>query len=97
VTERTKLHISDLRAHVAEDFESNGTAPAVAIPLFQSDDLFAFAVYGIHRDGTRLDPDEIETLERLCEVAAQAYTGIELARYRASTNGASAVEARSFA
>jgi hypothetical protein len=82
VTERTKLHIRDLRKHVAAQFEGHGASPAIAIPLFQGDDLVAFAVYGIHRDGTRLDPDEIETLERLCDVAAQAYTGIELARYR---------------
>ncbi|MDQ2909020.1 MAG: hypothetical protein M3R44_06695, partial [Candidatus Eremiobacteraeota bacterium] len=81
-TERSKLQIRDLRTHVADEFEGNGAAPAVAIPLFESDDLVAFAVYGIHRDGTKLDPDEIDTLERLCETAAQAYTGIELTRYR---------------
>ena len=49
----------------------------------QPDELLAFAVYGIHRDGTKLDPDEVETLEYLCEVAAQAYVRIELLRYRA--------------
>lgn len=81
-TERTKLHLSELRSHVADEFRGE-SAPAVAIPLFQADDLVAFAVYGIHRDGTKLDPDEIETLEHLCELAAQAYTAIELARYRA--------------
>lgn len=86
-TERTRLHIADLRAHVAELFHEHGAAPAVAIPLFQSDALAAFAVYGIHRDGTKLDPDEIETLERLCEAAAQAYTAIELSRYRAIAGG----------
>jgi hypothetical protein len=84
VEERTKLHIRDLRTHIAEEFREYGAAPAIAIPLFQSDELVAFAVYGIHRDGTKLDPDEIETLERLCETAAQAYTGIELTRYRAA-------------
>lgn len=92
ITERTKLHINDLRKHVAEEFEGHGAAPAVAIPLFQGDALVAFAVYGIHRDGTKLDPDEIETLERLCDIAAQAYTGIELARYRSQTSGAPAME-----
>ncbi len=33
--------------------------------------------------GTELDPDEIDTLERLCDAAAQAYTSVELRRYRA--------------
>ena len=81
-TERTKLVIRDLRTHIADEFDSAGTAPAFAIPIFQGDELAAFAVYGIHRDGTQLDPDEIETLEHLCEVAAQAYVRIELLRYR---------------
>jgi hypothetical protein len=81
-TERTKLEIRDLRAHIAEEFQSAGTSPAFAIPIFQGDELAAFAVYGIHRDGTQLDPDEIEALEDLCDVAAQAYVRIELLRYR---------------
>jgi len=81
-TERQKLQVRDLRSHVAEQFESGGPCPALAIPIFQGDDLTAFAVYGIHRDGTKLDPDEIETLERLCDTAAQAYVRIELLRYR---------------
>jgi hypothetical protein len=92
-TERTKLQIRDLRTHVAEEFQGHGATPALAIPLFQSDALVAFAVYGIHRDGTKLDPDEIETLEDLCETAAQAYTGIELARYRAVASAMPSVEA----
>jgi GAF domain-containing protein len=82
-TERTKLEIRDLRKHVAQQFEGHGASPALAIPIFQGDELTGFVVYGIHRDGTRLDPDEIETLEHLCETAAQAYVRIELLRYRA--------------
>jgi hypothetical protein len=81
-TERMKLQIRELRTHVAEHFQPAGPVPALAIPVFQGDDLTAFAVYGIHRDGTKLDPDEVETLERLCEIAAQAYVRIELLRYR---------------
>ncbi|MDQ2663993.1 MAG: hypothetical protein M3Y18_08185 [Candidatus Eremiobacteraeota bacterium] len=52
-TERAKLHVADLRAHIAAEFQAEGGAPAVAIPLFQGDRLVAFAVYGIHRDGHR--------------------------------------------
>jgi hypothetical protein len=81
-TERQKLQVRDLRSHVAEQFESGGPCPALAIPIFQGDELTAFAVYGIHRDGTKLDPDEIETLEHICDTAAQAYVRIELLRYR---------------
>lgn len=82
-TERARLEIRELRSHVVEHFQSGGPVPALAIPIFQGDELTAFAVYGVHRDGTKLDPDEIEALEHLCEVAAQGYVRIELMRYRA--------------
>ena len=82
VTERTKLHLHEVGRHVAAQFEEHGGPSALAIPLFQGDDLAAFAVYGVHKDGTKLDPDEVATLERLCEVAAQAYVAIELALLR---------------
>ncbi len=83
-TERTKLTIRELGTHFHAEFEA-GRDPAIAIPIFQGDDLTGFAVYGIHRDGTKLDPDEIETLEHLCDLAAQAYVRIELLRYRATS------------
>ena len=57
-------------------------APAVAVPVFDGDDLSAFALYGLHRNGTKLDPDEIDTLEQLCSTAAQAYMRIENLKYR---------------
>jgi hypothetical protein len=82
-TERTRLDIRDLRRHVTAEFIESGTLPAVAIPIFRGDDLFAFALYGLHRDGTRLDPDELDILERLCETASQAYMRIENVRYHA--------------
>lgn len=82
LTERTRIHIHDLRKHVAAQFLDWGDVPALAIPLFEGDDLSGFAVYGIHRAGTKLDPDEVETLEHLCEVACQAYVRIQNVRYR---------------
>lgn len=82
-SERGRVHIRDLRKHVAAAFSEAGALPAVAIPIFRGDALFAFALYGLHRDGTRLDPDELAILERLCETAAQAYMRIENERYHA--------------
>ncbi len=82
VTERTRLHINDLRRHVAVEFSECGAMPVVAIPIFDGNDLFGFTVYGLHRDGTKLDPDEIDRLESLCETAAQAYIRIENLQYR---------------
>ena len=83
VTERTRLKLRGLRKHVAAHFTERGAAPAVVIPIFQGEDLTAFVAYGIHRDGTDLDPDEIDTLEHLCDTASQAYTRVENLRYRA--------------
>lgn len=93
LAERTRLFIGDLREYVAAPFRELGAAPAVAIPVFQGNRLTAFALYGVHRTGTKLDPDEVETLEHICEAAAQAYTGIELARYQGAAPTTLAVEA----
>jgi hypothetical protein len=92
MAEHTRLYLTELHARVhGASFES-GTAPAVAIPIFEGNSLTGFALYALHRDGTKLDPDELETLERLCETAAQAYTGIELAQYRSFTAPSLAAE-----
>jgi len=80
-TERARVQLRDLD----REYEA-----AIAIPIFQGNALTGFALYGTHRDGTSLDPDEVETLEHLCEAAAQAYTLIENARYRSALQPAPA-------
>lgn len=92
LAERSRIVIADLRVYVAESFRHLGAAPAVAIPIFGRNRLTAFALYGLHRDGTRLDPDEVGVLEHLCEAAAQAYTSVELTRYEGLAPGSLAVE-----
>jgi hypothetical protein len=79
--EKTTLMLNDLT-------ENPFGAPCVAIPIHQGPEMTGFAVYGIHRDGTALDPDELETLEHLCASAAQAYTYIEVSRYRLERSAA---------
>lgn len=81
--ENARIYLSDLT-------DNPFGHPWVAIPIRQGPEMTAFVVYGIHRDNTALDPDELETLERLCDAAAQAYTYIELSRYRADRAIASA-------
>lgn len=83
-SERTRLVVADLRKHVSAEFVEAGALPAVAIPIFRGDELLAFVLYGLHRDGTQLDPDETDALEHLCEAAAQAYVMVELRRYSQS-------------
>ena len=79
--EMRTLALSDLREHERHTalLEAGGS---IAVPIFQSNVLFGFVLYGTHRDTTALDPDEIAVLERLCERAAEAYTAIELAALR---------------
>lgn len=81
-TERARLHLRDLHQHVTAEFLETGAVPVVAIPIFDGDELHGFALYGFHADGTRLDPDEVDVLERLCETAAQAYIRVENLGYR---------------
>jgi hypothetical protein len=81
-TERRPFFLTDLRPHASTHLSESGPIPTVAIPIFEGDDFSAFGVYGLHRDGTKLDPDEIDALEKLCDVAAQAYTRVENLRFR---------------
>lgn len=63
LTERSCVYVDDLNDRVAATF-AFGIA-TVAIPIFNGDDLAGFTLYGVHRDGTRLDPDEAAVLEAL--------------------------------
>lgn len=78
LTERARVLLSDLPS----DPETVDFGAGLAIPIFHGAVLSGFVIYGTHRDGTRLDPDEIATLERLVAEAAAAYTLIENRRYR---------------
>lgn len=82
-TERRLLQVNDLHGHVAAEFREAGATPAVAVPVIEGDELSAFTIYGLHRDGTKLDPDECDTLETLCDTAAQAYVRVEMLKLRA--------------
>ncbi len=55
----------------------------IAIPLFSRNDLLGVALYGRHRNGSAIDPEERRLLRRLCEAAAVAYEAVALAQARA--------------
>jgi hypothetical protein len=82
IVERSCVHIGGLNDRVAATLADLGS-PAIAIPIFNGDDLVSFVLYGVHRDGTRLDPDEETLLESLGESAGQAYVRVENSRLRA--------------
>jgi hypothetical protein len=69
------------RARVRMSEISYDSPAELAIPIFQGKRLTGFALYGPHNDGTHLDPDEIDTLQSLCEAASQAYISIVYDRY----------------
>ncbi len=85
--ERSCVHIDDLGDRVAAAMAEVGV-PTIAIPIFDGDDLAGFTLYGVHRDGTRLDPDEIAVLEALAESAGQAYLRVENSRLLALVGSA---------
>jgi hypothetical protein len=54
----------------------------LAVPVMVRHDLVSFTLYGPHRNGSQLDPDEVELLEELAREASRAYDHIEAVRLR---------------
>jgi hypothetical protein len=54
----------------------------IAVPLLSRNELLGIALYGRHRNGTAIDPEERRLLRKLCESAAVAYEAVELASAR---------------
>ena len=54
----------------------------IAIPLFSRNDLLGIALYGRHRNGSAIDPEERKLLQRLCDAAAVAHEAVELTQAR---------------
>lgn len=75
-TEHKEVHLKDLRT-----CPDGLASSAVAIGIPRGRTLAGFAIYGYHRGGNALDPDEITVLERLCDAAGRAYVNIELANH----------------
>jgi hypothetical protein len=51
--------------------------PSLVVPIIAHDDMRGFVLYGNHRDGSSLDPDEIALIERLVRGAGNAYLAVE--------------------
>jgi hypothetical protein len=52
--------------------------PVLALALTRGSVLVGIALYGRHRNGTEIDPEEKRLLRRLCDAAASAYRNAEL-------------------
>lgn len=54
----------------------------IAVPILVRHQIIAFTLYGSHRNGAQLDPDEVRLLEELAIEAARAYDHVEAVRTR---------------
>jgi hypothetical protein len=74
-----KLWLDELRTHL--DSENAGIY-TLAIPVTVRHELVSFTLYGAHKNGSQIDPEEVALLEELAREAARAYDHIEAVRVR---------------
>jgi len=53
------------------------SAPVIAVPIVFRGSLDAIVLYGAHRSGEDLDPEEIDSLDALARAAAAAYDHLD--------------------
>jgi hypothetical protein len=63
-------------------FPAGAARPVLAIPLVAQHELLGFVLYGTHRDGASLDPEEVALLGRLTQAAATSYGAVEARQWR---------------
>ncbi len=63
--------------------DTTDPAAALAVPVFSHGDLAAAAFYGVHRNGSDFDSEEIGILARLATAAGAAFDRLEAAALRA--------------
>ncbi len=74
-----RVWLEDLRAHLDAE---NSRIYVLAVPITVRHELVSFVLYGAHRNGAQLDPEEVELLEELAREASRAYDHIEAVRTR---------------
>jgi hypothetical protein len=65
-----------------DDLPSGEAEPVYAFPLTWRGQLRGLAIYGRHRDGSDLDPQELALLQRLVDAATVTYETAELGELR---------------
>ncbi len=68
-----------LRYHFwhADALRAGEVEPSIAVPVFSHGELDAIAFYAPHRNGTELDGDEIELIDRVADAAGAAFDRLE--------------------
>lgn len=80
-SEREPLLLRDL-GWKREDLPSGVLAPTLAVPALARSDLYAFVLYGAHRDGAALNPDERALLGTLVANAAATFDHLDAQQTR---------------
>ena len=74
-----RVWLDELRGHLDREQAKHYV---LAVPVTVRHELVSFTLYGPHRNGSQLDPDEVELLEDLAREASRAYDHIEAVRLR---------------
>jgi hypothetical protein len=76
------LALTDVRVPLDARYPAGEAVPILAVPISARARLIGFALYGAHRGGEALNPDERHTLHRLAVAAAAAYDHLEAEELR---------------
>jgi hypothetical protein len=68
------------------DGPSGACAPLIAVPALARSDLYAFVLYGGHREGAAINPDERSLLGALVTSAAATFDHLDAERAREEIN-----------
>jgi PDZ domain len=73
------IWLDELRTHLEAE---NAAIYALAVPVTVRHELVSFTLYGVHRNGAQLDPEEVDLLEELAREASRAYDHVEAVRMK---------------
>jgi hypothetical protein len=76
------LALADVHRPLDARFPAGAAAPILAVPISARARLIGFTLYGAHRGGEALNPDERHMLHRLAVAAAAAYDHLEAEELR---------------
>ncbi len=66
----------------AGDLPHGAPRPRIALPLWSRRELVGFAFFSAHRSGATLDPEEVESIERITSAATAAFDRVAAAQLR---------------
>jgi hypothetical protein len=74
-----RVWLEELRGHLDRE---QAKFYVLAVPVTVRHELVSFVLYGPHRNGSQLDPEEVDLLDELASEASRVYDHIEAVRMR---------------